>query len=182
MTKNQIKESLMREGLWREYVDIRENIKIEHPELDAKRCADMAYHEVFKRRDERRRFQADAKAERESDSDSIDVPELKIDIDESDMELVDPSIFDGKEKVDKRAAVEWVATKVRVQVKPEEAPDEFSWNLLQWVRSKDSNEDAFWLSMVKSLLPTKKQMEEDDRFSDDAREVTEILEKLSQAT
>ena len=51
--------------------------------------------------------------------------------------------------------------------------------LLKWVNDSKSNEAEFWTKIWPRLIPTKLKEGEEDGFSDDGREVSELLDKIS---
>lgn len=163
-TRVEFKLRLQKEGRWQEFLDYRKQLTRE------------GYDDVSATQIARLRFAPGNKVVSEKPE------EVLVDSEENNLkeeELIDPSLFDGKSS-DAREAAEWVADCIHLDVKPEEAPSKLAWNLLLWVRNP-LNECDFWKSIWTKLLPTRSQLEKEEKFSDDGRTVLKLIERIKAA-
>jgi hypothetical protein len=78
-----------------------------------------------------------------------------------------------------RKVVEWVANHLAVRnVRPADAPCSMAWAMLHWVRDpyNPKNMSDFFNNVLPKLLPSKKQLDDEDRFKDDGRELDKTIE------
>lgn len=88
------------------------------------------------------------------------------------------SVFGGK-KVATVKVVEWVASNMQVEdVSPADAPSSEAWGMLVWARRSPMNESQFWGTIYAKLLPSRSQMESEQRYADDGVRVEETAERL----
>lgn len=79
--------------------------------------------------------------------------------------------------------VDWVARNIAVSdVDPKEAPSPEAWAILQWVLSSFTNQTVFWKDIWARMLPTRAQVEEDQRFRDDGREQMDLINSVRAAS
>ena len=75
--------------------------------------------------------------------------------------------------------VSWVAKHMMVKdVQPAQAPSSEAWSMLCWARRNNQNEAQFWGQIYTKLLPSKSQLDAEQRFKDDGRKVLSIIERL----
>jgi hypothetical protein len=75
--------------------------------------------------------------------------------------------------------VAWVAKHMMVKdAKAESAPSSEAWSMLCWARRNNQNEAQFWGQIYTKLLPSRSQLDAEQRFKDDGRKVLGIIEKL----
>jgi hypothetical protein len=75
--------------------------------------------------------------------------------------------------------VAWVAKHMMIKdVQPSAAPSSEAWSMLCWARRNNQNEAQFWGQIYTKLLPSRSQLDAEQRFRDDGRKVLGILEKL----
>jgi len=75
--------------------------------------------------------------------------------------------------------VSWVAKHMMVKdVLPEQAPSSEAWSMLCWARRNNQNEAQFWGQIYTKLLPSKSQLEAEQRYKDDGRKVLSVIERL----
>jgi hypothetical protein len=78
--------------------------------------------------------------------------------------------------------VAWVAKHMMVKdAKAESAPSSEAWSMLCWARRNNQNEAQFWGQIYTKLLPSRSQLDAEQRFKDDGRKVLGIIEKLKNA-
>lgn len=75
--------------------------------------------------------------------------------------------------------VSWVAKHMMVKdVSPKDAPSSEAWSMLCWAKRNNQNEAQFWGQIYTKLLPSRSQLEAEDRYKDDGRKVLDIIENL----
>lgn len=75
--------------------------------------------------------------------------------------------------------VAWVAKHMMVKdAKPEQAPSSEAWSMLCWARRNNQNEAQFWGQIYTKLLPSRSQLDAEQRYKDDGRKVLSIIERL----
>lgn len=75
--------------------------------------------------------------------------------------------------------VAWVAKHMMLKdVLPEQAPSSEAWSMLCWARRNNQNEAQFWGQIYTKLLPSRSQLDADQRFKDDGRRVLGLIEKM----
>ena len=85
----------------------------------------------------------------------------------------------SKPQITVRRAVEWVFESVTVRdVTAEDAPSAGAWALLKWARSTPTNQSDFYKSFSSKMLPSRQQLDQEERKSDDASGVDETIEHL----
>ena len=88
------------------------------------------------------------------------------------------SVFGGK-KVATVKVVEWVASNMQVEdVSPSDAPSSEAWGMLVWARRSPMNESQFWGTIYAKLLPSRSQMESEQRYADDGARIEETAARL----
>ena len=77
------------------------------------------------------------------------------------------------------ACVSWVAKHMMVKgVNPTDAPSSEAWAMLCWAKRNNQNEAQFWGQIYTKLLPSRSQLDAEDRYRDDGRKVLDIIENL----
>ena len=75
--------------------------------------------------------------------------------------------------------VAWVAKHMMVKdVEPSRAPSSEAWSMLCWARRNNQNEAQFWGQIYTKLLPSRSQLDAEQRFKDDGRKVLSVIERL----
>lgn len=75
--------------------------------------------------------------------------------------------------------VAWVAKHMMLKdVRPEQAPSSEAWSMLCWARRNNQNEAQFWGQIYTKLLPSRSQLDAEQRYKDDGRKVLDLIEKL----
>ena len=75
--------------------------------------------------------------------------------------------------------VAWVAKHIMVKdVEPQQAPSSEAWSMLCWARRNNQNEAQFWGQIYTKLLPSRSQLDAEQRYKDDGRKVLSIIERL----
>jgi len=75
--------------------------------------------------------------------------------------------------------VAWVAKHIMVKdVEPGQAPSSEAWSMLCWARRNNQNEAQFWGQIYTKLLPSRSQLDAEQRYKDDGRKVLSIIERL----
>ena len=75
--------------------------------------------------------------------------------------------------------ISWVARNLVVlDVRPEECVSPEAWGLLLWVREGGTNESEFWRSIYPKLLPSRTQLDAQDRFKDDGRRLLTLIDEV----
>jgi hypothetical protein len=88
------------------------------------------------------------------------------------------ALFAGK-KVATVKVVEWVASNMQViDVSPSDAPSSEAWGMLVWARRSPMNESQFWGSIYAKLLPSRSQIEAEQRYSDNGVRMEEMADRL----
>lgn len=84
----------------------------------------------------------------------------------------------GKPPVSKVKALDWAVSHARIGgVQAKDALDGTSWTLLLLARSSLSNLSSV-LQLWAKTLPTRTQIEQQDRFKDDGRELTGLIQTM----
>lgn len=87
-------------------------------------------------------------------------------------------VFGGK-KVATVRVVEWVASNLQVSdVGPGDAPSSEAWGMLVWARRSPVNESQFWGQIYAKLLPSRSQIEAEQRYSEDGARVEDLAARL----
>jgi hypothetical protein len=87
-------------------------------------------------------------------------------------------VFGGK-KVATVKVVEWVASNMQVEdVSPRDAPSSEAWGMLVWARRSPVNESQFWGSIYAKLLPSRSQIDGDQKYSEDGVKVEDLAARL----
>ena len=75
--------------------------------------------------------------------------------------------------------VAWVAKHMMLKdVRPEQAPSSEAWSMLCWARRNNQNEAQFWGQIYTKLLPSRSQLDAEQKFKDDGRRVLGLIEKM----
>lgn len=73
----------------------------------------------------------------------------------------------------------WVLEQLRVSnVKAEDCPSAEAWSLYQWAKMTPDNESAFITSLYAKLLPSRQQLEREERHTDDAEAVQDLIDQV----
>ncbi len=88
------------------------------------------------------------------------------------------SLGEAALKADMRDAVVWTFNTLDVDVQPEDAPTTGAWSLRRWVLSQSANMTEFYKSMASKLLPSRSELNIEDRFRDDGSKLTQTIERL----
>lgn len=91
--------------------------------------------------------------------------------------LVDIARFPSL-KAEAREICEWVAGNIaNIDVQPESSPCPDAWALLHWVRNPScpENERHFWTQIWPKILPSRAELNNQDRFRDDGKELDEFI-------
>jgi hypothetical protein len=88
------------------------------------------------------------------------------------------AVFGGK-RVPTVKVVEWVASNMQVEdVGPGDAPSSEAWGMLLWARRSPVNESQFWGTIYAKLLPSRSQIEAEQRYTEDGSRVEEMASRL----
>lgn len=88
------------------------------------------------------------------------------------------AVFGGK-RVPTVKVVEWVASNMQVEdVGPGDAPSSEAWGMLLWARRSPMNESQFWGTIYAKLLPSRSQIEAEQRYTEDGSRVEEMASRL----
>lgn len=75
--------------------------------------------------------------------------------------------------------VEWVAANIRVgDVQAVDAPSSEAWSMLCWVKSSPQAEAQFWGQIYTKLMPTRQQLDQEDRMKDDGRTILSLIDRM----
>jgi hypothetical protein len=75
--------------------------------------------------------------------------------------------------------VSWVAKNLLIEdAKPEDAPGSEAWGMLMWARRNEGNEAQFWGTIYTKLLPSRNQLDSENRYTDDGRRLLDLIDKL----
>ena len=92
--------------------------------------------------------------------------------------VVESDVFSGQ-GASTPECVAWVAKHMMVKdVQPKQAPSSEAWSMLCWARRNNQNEAQFWGQIYTKLLPSRSQLDAEQRFKDDGRRVLGLIEKL----
>ena len=58
------------------------------------------------------------------------------------------------------------------------APSSEAWSMLCWARRNNQNEAQFWGTIYTKLLPSRSQLDAEQKYRDDGRAVLEVIERL----
>ena len=161
-TRVELKERLQSEGRWAEYVKRRAEVALEGT-ISLGAASKILLKKEFKSLNPSRRRKGPK----------------RVSFRNSSIKLSD---FDPEKKTGIREIVEWVFNHVDVEdVTPSMAPSPGAWSLLISVRDDPGVRADFYKSIWAKLLPTKTQIEEEDKFSDDGSDIAELIGRLQQA-
>jgi hypothetical protein len=90
-------------------------------------------------------------------------------------QMVQREVFTGKQATI-REATTWVLQHLYVEVDPADAPSAEAWSLLQWARTNRQELSMFFTTFVVKFLPSKNQMESEERYRDDGRSIQAMLD------
>jgi hypothetical protein len=82
-------------------------------------------------------------------------------------------------------AVKWVArnfSKSVSDIDPTGVPDEMAVSMLEYAKSNPRARDVFWGNIFGRFIPSRQQIEQQERFSDDNRQISETLEFVEKAS
>lgn len=76
-------------------------------------------------------------------------------------------------------AIRWCFENLAIEdLKPEDAPSSGAWGLLQECQRSPSFREDFLKTILPKLLPTRQQIETQESFNDDGRDVLDLINKL----
>lgn len=102
---------------------------------------------------------------------------------ESPPPLLKAADFEEKDHVSFLEQVEWVFDHIEISdVKPKDAPSAGAWGWLQLVRNNPAVKQGFYNQIVAKLIPSKAQMEMENRFRDDGRKIIALIERVKAAS
>ena len=61
-----------------------------------------------------------------------------------------------------------------------DCPGARAWGLLVWCQQTLANEREFWTRLYPMLLPTRKELDTDDRYADDGRKTFSVLDRIEE--
>jgi hypothetical protein len=75
--------------------------------------------------------------------------------------------------------VSWVAKNIMLKdASAAHAPSSEAWSMLCWARRNNQNEAQFWGTIYTKLLPSRSQLDAEQKYRDDGRAVLEVIERL----
>jgi hypothetical protein len=75
--------------------------------------------------------------------------------------------------------VSWVAKNIMLKdAKASDAPSSEAWSMLCWARRNNQNEAQFWGTIYTKLLPSRSQLDAEQKYRDDGRAVLSVIERL----
>jgi hypothetical protein len=184
--KVQIRKWAEESGLWEQFVYVRERLKrdgvpaadawlVAAQELDGEKwgvvCPSVSSDDL-----------PHGRSLKTGVSESFD----RVEMVSEDVEVLDrvvgssptKALFAGK-KVATVKVVEWVASNMQViDVSPGDAPSSEAWGMLVWARRSPMNESQFWGSIYAKLLPSRSQIEAEQRYSDNGVRMEEMADRL----
>ena len=171
--KTQVKAWAEAAGLWEEFVVLRESLKRKGLSANdawlraAQMLAPDRWGEPPVEEQEERVVAV------EEPSPPADLPRVRGGGDGAPAE-----VFGGK-KVATVRVVEWVASNLQVSdVGPGDAPSSEAWGMLVWARRSPVNESQFWGQIYAKLLPSRSQIEAEQRYSEDGVRVEDLAGRL----
>ena len=79
-------------------------------------------------------------------------------------------------------AIRWVLGQLRMTVvKPETCPSAAAWNILQWALESAANEDEFMKNHVLKLMPTRKQLDREEKYNDDSASLLKLIAQVRES-
>lgn len=76
-------------------------------------------------------------------------------------------------------AVNWVADSIaKKRVKSSDAPSSTAWGLLRWAKSSSVTRAEFYKNIFVKILPTRQELENQARYSDDGSTQIELAERI----
>jgi hypothetical protein len=158
MNKSAIRSELVQARKWTKFCALKSKLQtggLGHKEAYAQAASELLGHDVLS--------EEKAKAEEKAES--------KLD------GLVEGARVGGHASTPE--CVAWVARHMLIKdVAPEKAPSSEAWSMLCWARRNNQNEAQFWGQIYTKLLPSKAQLETEQRYRDDGRKVLEVIDKL----
>lgn len=100
------------------------------------------------------------------------------DLDDEPAELLNPKIWKDKEPCSAFEEITWVFDNIQVKVKPKDSPSPGAWTLLQRVRSGDIPYKEFLKNLYSKVVPTRKQISEEEEYSDHGGPIISALNEL----
>lgn len=188
--KAQIRSWAESSGLWAKFVDTREKLKrsgvspneawiAAAQQIDPEKWGQTGYAGPGKAppKEDLPRVRSEEVEDKVPDSGTAEV----VDAGGSVSAVVDgatKAVFGGK-KVATVKVVEWVASNMQVEdVSPADAPSSEAWGMLVWARRSPVNESQFWGSIYAKLLPSRSQIDGDQKYAEDGGKVEEMAERL----
>jgi len=173
MAKADMRKRVVDSGKWKEFVTAREKHK------EAGKMPDDAWKAAYDEVMEDPLGSDDPPRERIVKTVKSESRPTRRSVTELD---VSGSVFEEKTCSTPRT-VEWVAANIRVSdPKPEDAPSSEAWSMLCWVKSSPQAEAQFWGQIYTKLLPTRQQLDADNRMEDDGRRVLSIIDRIKKAS
>lgn len=97
----------------------------------------------------------------------------------SNITLYDRDEFETTNPVAINKVFAWVAANMYVDgILPGDAPNSEAWGLLIWCRAHPNNMSNFYTNMYPKMLPNKTQLEQEGRFNDDGRELSNFIARI----
>jgi hypothetical protein len=92
------------------------------------------------------------------------------------------AMFADKPKANIREVVQWVFDFMEIDdVTPDMAPSSGAWGLLKWARASRNNKTEFYRTLYAKFIPSKAQIDNEDKFADDGRKQLDILDRITTA-
>ena len=180
VSKANLRNWLMENGLWERFVKIREHLKQEgvNPS-DAWGKAAYQLESMLKGGEVVE--EPVGTPEEEDQVKSVQVTPTKMPTmlkDDMDEDKVSRKAFLGR-SCSTPETVEWVAANVMVEdAAPLDAPSPEAWGMLCWARRSNTNEAQFWGQIYTKLLPSRTSLEGDAKYRDDGRQLIGLIEML----
>jgi len=115
----------------------------------------------------------DPESKAESEPEELPPPPPRADLNKRGLRL---SQFRGKKRGNSREIVEWIFDHIDVvDVTPDMAPSPGAWSLLMRLRTSAELLREFYRTVWTKLLPSRTQIESEERFRDDGREIFELI-------
>lgn len=170
LAKADMRRELVSAGKWKEFVDLREQMKAKGIEPDV--AWQGAYDSIMDNPIEAPDASPDPPRPVKKVASTSRPVRPKNDMD------VASTIFHEKTCSTPRT-VEWVAANIRVSdAAAADAPSSEAWSMLCWVKSSPQAEAQFWGQIYTKLLPTRQQLDQDNRMEDDGRQVLTLIDRI----
>jgi hypothetical protein len=138
-TRQQLKERLLQEGRWQDYLTLREQLKASG--LPPDQARDEALRQIEARPPKQMEL-----------ANPDDPPPVGAPGQSPAVEELGP---DYTKQVPNFESAQWVAQNLaNPKVQAQDAPSGLAWGLLQWVRVTPANQNTFWSSIWPRMLPS----------------------------